>query len=168
MGDNDRLRFYDGSDYKIDESIGFLMRQIVVLTSSIVEERMTAYGLTDAQWKPLLMIREGKCRTAAELARKSCCDNGAVTRLLDRVEAKGLVRRVRSQEDRRVVNLELTEEGSEVAAQVPHVLADVLNTLLEGFSESDARMLQSLLLRLLDNARALRSAETAEAADGGS
>lgn len=89
-----------------------------------------------------------------------------MTRLLDRVEAKGLVRRVRSQEDRRVVNLELTEDGAEVAARVPYVLADISNTLLEGFSESEARTLQTLLQRLYENARALRAAETVETADG--
>lgn len=168
MEKTEKIRFYDGATYKLDESIGYLMRHTVTLMSAVVEERMTAHGLTDAQWKPLLMIGQGYCRTGAELARKACCDNGAVTRLLDRVEAKGLVRRVRSQEDRRVVNLELTEAGTEVAGRVPYVLADISNTLLEGFSESEARTLQTLLQRLYANARALRDAETAEAADGGS
>ena len=40
---------------------------------------------------------------------------GATTRLLDRIEAKGLCRRVRSQEDRRVVNIELTDAGRDIA-----------------------------------------------------
>lgn len=156
MDDQTKPAFYDGADYKIDDSIGYLMRQIVGLTSTIIDERMAQHDLTDAQWKPLLMLSQGQCRTAAELARRSCVDTGAVTRLLDRVEAKGLVRRSRSQEDRRVVNLELTEEGKEAAAVVPHVLAEVLNTTLAGFSESEALQFKALLQRMLDNARRMR------------
>lgn len=162
MADNTSPRFYDGAHYQIDDSIGYLMRQIVGITSAVVDERMAAHDLTDAQWKPLLMIQQGQCRTAAELARLACCDAGAVTRLLDRVEAKGLVRRTRSQEDRRVVNLELTEEGGRAAEVVPHILADVLNAMLAGFSEAEVSQLKVLLQRLLDNTRQLRVGEPAK------
>jgi DNA-binding MarR family transcriptional regulator len=163
MSDNENPSFYDGSDYQIDDSIGYLMRQIVGLSSNVIDERMAAHGLTDAQWKPLLMVEQGHCRTAAELARMACCDAGAVTRLLDRVEAKGLMRRTRSVEDRRVVNLELTEEGHRVAERVPHVLAEVLNAMLAGFTTAEVSQLKTLLQRLLDNTRQLRGGETAQA-----
>lgn len=161
MNDKAIPHFYDGNNYKVDESFGFLMRQIVAITSQEIEERMAEYGLTDAQWKPLLMIGQGQCKTAAELARQACSDTGAVTRLLDRVEAKGLVQRCRSQADRRVVNLELTEEGQQLAKKVPHILSDVLNTLLAGFSEDEAKQLMTLLQRVLDNARGLREDDAA-------
>lgn len=163
MSDSTTPRFYDGNDYKIDDSIGYLMRQIVGTSSAVIDERMAEHGLTDAQWKPLLMISQGNCRTAAELSRLACCDAGAVTRLLDRVEAKGLVRRVRSQEDRRVVNLELTDEGSRTAEVVPHVLAGVLNAMLAGFSADEVEQLKTLLLRLLDNTRQLRGGDATKA-----
>ncbi|AYH46112.1 MarR family winged helix-turn-helix transcriptional regulator [Azoarcus sp. DN11] len=163
MNDGANSRFYDGDNYQINDSIGFLMRQIVGIFSAAIDDRMAAHDLTDAQWKPLIMIQLGQCRTAAELARLTCSDAGAVTRLLDRVEAKGLVRRSRSQQDRRVVNLELTEEGDRAAQVVPHVLADVLNALLAGFSEAEARQLKALLRRMLDNARDLRKSSAVQA-----
>lgn len=163
MSDSPASSFYDGANYQIDDSIGYLMRQIVTLSSAAIDDRMAAHGLTDAQWKPLLMIQQGQCRTAAELARLACSDAGAVTRLLDRVEAKGLVRRTRSREDRRVVNLELTAEGESAAEVVPHVLAGVLNALLAGFSQAEAQQLKALLLRVLDNARRLRESGAAQA-----
>lgn len=162
MGDSANTRFYDGDNYQVHDSIGFLMRQIVGIFSTVIDDRMAAHGLTDAQWKPLIMIKLGQCRTAAELSRLACSDAGAMTRLIDRVEAKGLVRRIRSQEDRRVVNLELTEEGERAAEVVPHVLADLLNTLLAGFSEAEARQLKALLRRMLDNARTLRASDAAQ------
>jgi len=154
-------RFYDGDDYQLDNSIGYLMRQIVGTISTLTEERMAEHGLTDAQWKPLLMIQQGRCKTAAELARVVCSDTGAITRMLDRVEAKGLVQRSRSQEDRRVVNLELTADGCRAAAVVPHVLADVLNSVLIGFSEAEVLALKGMLQRILDNAVQLRESDAA-------
>ena len=51
---------------------------------------------------------QGLGNTAAELARIGCVDTGAMTRMLDRLEAKGLVRRSRCPKDGRVVQLELT------------------------------------------------------------
>lgn len=160
MTTNAESGFYDGEKYQLNDSIGFLMSQIVSRSSVVVDERMVAFGLTSAQWKPLLLIHKGLCRTAVELARLSNCDSGAMTRLLDRLEAKGLVQRVRSQEDRRVVNLQLTEEGERAAMVVPYVLADVLNAMLVGFSEAEAQQLKNLLQRLLENTRLLAECGT--------
>ena len=161
MNNGTKPSFYDGNDYKLDDSIGYLMRQIVATVSAITDERMAEHGLTDAQWKPLLMMQQGQCKTAAELSRMACSDAGAVTRMLDRVEAKGLVQRTRSSEDRRVINIGLTEEGQRAAAVVPHVLADVLNSVLVGFTEDEARQLKGMLQRVLANARQLRDGDAA-------
>ena len=53
----------------------------------------------------------GRLLPLADIARLACHDTGAVTRVLDRLESKGLIQRVRSESDRRVVNLQLTTEG---------------------------------------------------------
>jgi DNA-binding MarR family transcriptional regulator len=57
--------------------------------------------------------------------------------------------------DRRVVNIELTEEGREAARQVPHVLCSVQNEVLAGFSREEWQQLKGLLHRMLDNAQAI-------------
>ena len=92
---------------------------------------------------PLYKLSVGDATTVAELARVCELDTGAMTRLLDRLEAKGLCRRVRSQADRRVVNIELTDEGREAAARVPQVLSRVQNELLTGFTEQEWVQLKS-------------------------
>ena len=93
--------------------------------------------------------------TAADLSRKGCHDTGAVTRLLDRLEGKGLIRRVRSEADRRIVNLELTDEGHQVSAEVPKILANLANQVLAGFSPEEFAVFRDLLGRALSNAQAL-------------
>ena len=80
-----------------------------------------------------------------------------VATLLDRLETKGLLRRVRSSEDRRVVNLELTDSGRTAAQQIPDVLCRVQNAHMKGFSQAEWQTLKSLLRRILENALAIQA-----------
>ena len=148
--------FYRAETYKAEESIGYLMRRILSAVAQGVETRMCEPGSpTFTQWLPLYKLHVGAATTVAELARACELDAGAMTRLLDRLEAKGLCRRVRSLEDRREVHIELTEEGRAAAQEVPYVLSRVQNEHLAGFTREEWEQLKSYLRRILDNAQAL-------------
>jgi DNA-binding MarR family transcriptional regulator len=149
--------FYRPDDYKPDESVGYLMRRILNMVASEAELQLEPTGLTNAQWVPLFKLYMGSASTVAELSRVCSLDTGGMTRLLDRLEAKGLVRRVRSSEDRRVVNLELTPEGREVAQGIPAVLCGVQNAHMRGFTTEEWQLLKSMLRRILDNALAIQA-----------
>ena len=101
-----RADFYSAEAYSQEESIGSVLKGVVGSITSQVDRRLVDHDLTHAQWVPLFKLAHGECGTVAELARTLQSDPGAMTRALDRLEAKGLVARVRSSEDRRVVNLD--------------------------------------------------------------
>lgn len=143
--------FYDGRTYATDNSYGYLLRRLYASMQRHCEKRMQPLDLTAMQWGPLLLMAEGRGNTAAELARGMDIDTGAMTRMLDRLEAKGLLARARSVSDRRVVRLELTAEGLKVAAQIPHLLADVLNLHLRDFKADELLTLMGYLQRMLAN-----------------
>ena len=148
--------FYKAENYRAEESIGYLMRRIMTAVGQAVEVQMCEPGSpTYPQWVPLHKLHVGLATTVAELARECELDTGAMTRLLDRLEAKGLCRRVRSVADRRVVNIELTDEGRAAAEQVPHLLSRVQNEHLAGFTYEEWEQLKGYLRRILDNAQAL-------------
>jgi DNA-binding MarR family transcriptional regulator len=149
-------RFYRADGWRAEESVGYLMRRVVACLSNSIDRRFEDDDLTHAQWAPLLMIHQGRAGTVAELARECECDAGAMTRMVDRLEAKGLLSRVRSSEDRRVVNIDLTAEGRQIAARVPQVLADTLNDHLAGFSREEWLSLKGYLRRILANADSAR------------
>jgi DNA-binding MarR family transcriptional regulator len=150
--------FYVAGQHRPDKSVGFLMRKVMGSVLAQVDAQLSAYDLTYVQWLPLykLVMKEGN--TVAGLARELDIDPGAMTRSLDRLEAKGLVRRERSTEDRRVVHLVLTEEGRKVARKVPTVLSGVMNGHLRGFSEAEWHLLLEFLNRMLTNGEAMRRA----------
>lgn len=152
--------FYRPGQYRPDQSVGYLMRKVLSSILAQADQQLAVHDLTYVQWLPLYKLAMAECSTLAHLARELEIDPGAMTRSIDRLESKGLLRRERSTEDRRVVQLVLTETGTEVARQVPPVLAGVLNGHLQGFSEAEWTQLIGFLHRMLANGEALRQAET--------
>lgn len=156
--------FYRADTLRSDDGIGLLFRRVLQSLIQEVDRRLAPHDLTHAQWVPLYKLFRGECTTSAELARDLQLDPAAVTRALDRLEAKGLVKRARSITDRRVVQLALTAEGRRVAPLVPAALAEVFNAHLAGFSADEWATLIELLQRMLSNGEALRQAAALEKA----
>jgi len=150
--------FYQAHAYCAEESVGYLMKRVMMSVVYQVDKRLDVHELTSAQWGPLMRLQTTGGSTVAELARWLQVDAGAMTRLLDRLEKKGLCKRVRSTEDRRVVKVELTPEGAASIQEVPAVLADVMNAHLAGFSKSEWHALKTYLQRMLATGDALRDA----------
>ncbi|MFT4069674.1 MarR family winged helix-turn-helix transcriptional regulator [Paraburkholderia sp.] len=142
----------DLSEYQLGESVGYLITRVKSTMSNLVTQRSVAeLGITSQQGSILFMVASGKCLLAAELAREYGIDASAVTRLIDRLEKRGLLTRVRSNEDRRVVRLALTPEGHAIAARMPGIFNGVLDNLLNGFTPEEVGFLKSMLRRVLVN-----------------
>lgn len=140
--------FHNAASYRPEESVGYLMKRVMLSIVQQADKRLADHDLTSAQWGPLMRLKQcGQC-TVAELARWNNIDAGAMTRLLDRLEKKGLCKRVRSLEDRRVVQVELTPGGEQAIEQVPAVLSEVMNLHLAGFSKTEWEALKHYLSRM--------------------
>ncbi len=160
--------FYSDSPGELtaDRNVGLLIRHLHVLLHRVLDLRTQPMGLTANQWRPLLLIQHKGIDTPAELARAINVDSGAITRMLDRLEAKGFLRRERIPEDRRVVKVVLTDAGHALTDQIMPIIADVLNQQLQGFSEDEIRMLLALLKRMIANGEnTLRQASGSVSAD---
>jgi DNA-binding MarR family transcriptional regulator len=99
----------------------------------------------------LLSMRRGVAATPFELSRLLGIDTGLMTRMLDKLEDKGLLERSRSLEDRRVVNLKLTGDGEQVAARLPEIVPVVLNSRLRKFTKTEFQELRRLLYKFLED-----------------
>ena len=148
--------FYVPGQYKPEQSVGYLMNKVVSSFLLEADRRLASYDLTYVQWLPLYKLAQDEDITLASLSRDLQIDPAAMSRSLDRIESKGLIHRKRSLQDRRVVHLELSVEGREIAENVKGVLADVLNDHLEGFSVEEWTTMLGLLKRMLQIGDALR------------
>jgi DNA-binding MarR family transcriptional regulator len=144
--------FYRGDDYRIEDSIGYLLKLVRNAMVKAIDEEMEEHELTGVQWAPLLMIDHKLGTTAAELARIGCVDTGAMTRMLDRLQAKGLLRRSPCPKDRRVVQLELTDDGQALCRKIPYGLSRVHNSMLRGFTQAEVETFKAFARRMLANA----------------
>lgn len=142
---------YRVEDYAIDESIGYLIKRVKSVFATAIEREIVGSDVTYDQWGVLLMIRRGHGETAAVLSRGLDCDTGSMTRMLDRLEAKGLITRTRSTDDRRRVQIDLTPEGSQMAERLVAAMVKVLNHSLRGFRADELDQFKGFLRRILDN-----------------
>ncbi|MCP5420258.1 MAG: MarR family transcriptional regulator [Gammaproteobacteria bacterium] len=143
---------YTVDNWSLDESLGHLIAQVKGRLATAIDAELAPLGITGPQWVTLVQIANGRADTASDLCRNSACDTGSMTRMLDRLEQKGFLRRERSAEDRRVVYLRLTEAGKALYPQLPPVAVKVLNRMLRGFSREELETMKGYLRRIMDNA----------------
>jgi DNA-binding MarR family transcriptional regulator len=140
------------ADYEFCESVGYLLSRVRTNMWNIAtQQTMVELGIPSTQASMLFMLARGTCFTAADLAREYGVDASAATRLVDRLEKRGLLSRVRSEADRRVVHLRVTEEGYALAARLPSIYKGVLDKLLVNFTAEEVGFLKSMLRRVLVN-----------------
>ena len=156
--------FYSPAQLQPEDSVGSRMRKVMASIRTQADARFASHDLTYAQWLPLFKLSHCTTATVASLARDLESDPALITRTLDRLEAKGLCRRVRSEHDRRVVHIELTPAGEDVARRVPHILSRVYNDVLAGFSADEWQQLQDFLRRLRANAESASTHSREESA----
>jgi DNA-binding MarR family transcriptional regulator len=101
--------------------------------------------ITGPQMGIILAMQRGLASTPFELSKMLSVDTGLMTRMLDKLETKGLLERSRSVDDRRVVNLVLTKKGEEIAGEIPKIAPEVLNARLKKFTKAEFEELCRLL-----------------------
>jgi DNA-binding MarR family transcriptional regulator len=143
-------QIYDPKSFNPKTAIGGLVSRVKAKLSDALDQELAPYDISAAQYVILVGLANG-VDSAAGLCKGVSYDPGAMTRMLDRLERKGLVQRVRCPEDRRVVKLALTEEGKAVYPKLVETAAKVTNRKLEGFTQTEAQQLESLLQRMVDN-----------------
>jgi DNA-binding MarR family transcriptional regulator len=143
---------YDSENFDPRESIGALVGRTRKAMIQMMDAELAPLQVSAAQWLVVLLVGEDRAASAAGLCDALSHDPGAMTRLLDRLEEKGVVRRVRDEDDRRTVRIELTESGKALYPKIIAAMVDVYNRLLRGFSKTEANELESYLKRMLANA----------------
>lgn len=134
-----------------DQSIGNLLRIIHKTINEQLDDELLPIGLTGAQWRPIVLLDAGHVNTAAQLADIIGVDTGAMTRTLNRLEAKGLITRQRSEKDKRVVELALTEKSHHLRAEIIKAIENILNQFFACFSKEEFELYTKLNRKLLQH-----------------
>jgi DNA-binding MarR family transcriptional regulator len=144
-------QFYDAATYLARDSVGYLVRRLYSIMRTRLEATFVHHGFTLMQWIVLVQIRDGLAKTASDIARDFAHDSGALTRVIDQLERRQLLRRSRSARDRRVVELELTREGRRVIADLLPLVVTEMNFALEPLDRTEFDQFRGQLLRVVEH-----------------
>jgi DNA-binding MarR family transcriptional regulator len=134
-------------------SVGQLMSCARASLLNGLDAELERFGLNSTHFIVLKHLGEGAARSAADLCRLNRYDTGAMTRILDRLEEKGLVRRERGREDRRVILLRLAPAGRALLPRLLAAATRVIETHLAGLSAADVEAFKGYLQRMIDNGK---------------
>jgi DNA-binding MarR family transcriptional regulator len=150
---------YDIETYQPRKGVGHLLSRVraemlAALDKALqADPELAALEISAAQFIVIAALAlSDSAKSASDLCKGISYDAGAMTRMIDRLESKGLICRSRREDDRRVVYLELTEKGHNAFPRMRVVSMGIVNQFLRGFSQAEARQLESFLTRMLDNA----------------
>ena len=139
------MKHYTPESFSLTQSVGFLLTKAHNLITAEMDTALKDLDITGPQMGIILAMQRGLASTPFELSKMLSVDTGLMTRMLDKLETKGLLERSRSLDDRRVVNLVLTKKGEEIAGEIPKIAPEVLNARLKKFTKAEFEELCRLL-----------------------
>ena len=139
---------YQASTYRAQTSVGYLVKRSHSLMLDVLEPVFEAHGFTFIQYQVLAWLRDGIAVNPKDICTQFRHNSGALTRVIDQLEERGLLERSRRDRDRRKVELDLTPAGREVIESLVPLVVEKLNLALADFSSEEVQELLRLLLKL--------------------
>jgi DNA-binding MarR family transcriptional regulator len=130
--------------------VGQLLFVAAQAAQALADERLEPLGLSPRGWGVLSTLVESGPLTQIELATTMAIDRTAMVYLIDELEDRHLVRRVRNPEDRRAFLINLTEQGRATQRKAAAALAGATKTLLAPLKETEQGQLVALLARVVE------------------
>ncbi|MBS1853087.1 MAG: MarR family transcriptional regulator [Acidobacteria bacterium] len=127
----------------------------------LAAELMKEHGLSRTQYNALRILRGAgeKGLACSEMGERMIERDPDITRLLDRMEKRGLIQRARDQKDRRVIMARITKSGLEALRALDRPLEDLIHKALGGLGEKKLKLLLQLLQAVRCSVAALPSSE---------
>ena len=137
----------------LSRNFGFLLNDVARLMRTAYDRRIRKLGLTRAQWWVLTHLYRGNGVSQTELAETLEIEKPTLGRLLDRLEAKGWVRREHDASDRRVWRVHLTAEVEPALRTMRSIAAELRRDALNGISAAERERFVDTLLAIKENLR---------------
>jgi MarR family transcriptional regulator for hemolysin len=142
----------------LSRNFGFLLNDVARLLRTVYDRRIRELGLTRAQWWVLTHLFRADGITQTELAEVLEIEKPTLGRLLDRLEAKGWVRRTHDERDRRIWRVRLTKEVEPALRTMRQIAAELRRDALSGLSAAERERFVDSLLSIKSNLVRLQNA----------
>ena len=133
---------------ELEQCVNFTLTRAQNIVHQFFKARLAPFGVTPGQYGVLKCLWDENGLTVKQLAERMYLDSSTITGLLDRMEQKGLIKRLPDASDRRALSVMLTPAGEELKSPVSQAILDANKSVLHNFSEAEAQILRKLLLEL--------------------
>lgn len=133
---------------QLEECVNYLLTTAQHSVFLKMTEKLSAFDITPIQYAVLYCLWENDKRSPKEIAERLKLENSTISGILERMEKKGLIQRSISKEDRRFIQVLLTEKGASLEKDVLSAVEEVNDEVMSVFYEDECESLKSHL-RLL-------------------
>jgi DNA-binding MarR family transcriptional regulator len=134
----------------VDDYLPALLAQASHLISGEFHRVVSEHGFTVSEWRVLATLAGGEPMSIGRLAEITILKQPTVTRLLDRMESRGHVRRLDSGADRRVTLVGITRTGTQLVSRLIPLARDHERRVLEPFGLQRAEDLKATLRSIIE------------------
>ena len=134
-----------------DAPLGYVINKAALMLKNELGRRFKPYDITVEQWRLLNRLWERDGLTQKELAEQIFKDQPNTTRILDKLQKKGIIRREASPDDRRAFIVNLTDEGRILRERLLPIASKTGEDVFMGVSSEEQRLLKGLLNKICAN-----------------
>jgi DNA-binding MarR family transcriptional regulator len=138
-----------------NQQLEFLLTEVARLQIRVYNRMFRETGLNQSQVTALIHLDRVEELSQTDLAHRLGIGKAATGTLIDGLEGKGLVERARSQSDRRLQLVSITDAGRSIVTEIDEMAADLGTRYRQSISRAERTQLVSILQRLRANLRAM-------------
>ncbi len=144
---------FDGGQVVLENALPFLIHGIAQRIRTVTYQAFNKHGLeiTPEQWIVLARLWQRDARTVSELSESTLRDRPTMSRILDSMEASGLVTRTVDSKDARTRVIQLTREGKALRKKLVPIAQGIVAQLEANVPEADLLTTRSTLRKLFEN-----------------
>ena len=129
----------------------YYMSHVVAQSQRKIQEAIAPLNIAPNQWRVLFLLHDQGELSISEISEESLIEVSTLSRLLNSLEKRKLIGRMRDADDQRYTRIRLTDQGQDVYEKVLPVVANQLEFTLQGFSSADRKTLLRLLKKMKEN-----------------
>jgi MarR family transcriptional regulator, transcriptional regulator for hemolysin len=138
-------------NFNMDQSLGFLLNKTALLSKTHFHQKLKAFDISPEQWTLIFRIVHNDGLTQRELSDSTYKDQANVTRIVYRLEHKGILKRTRNAKDKRIINIFATPLAKEIVQKVVPLSQQHNHNLAKGLSKEEHELLLALLHKVEKN-----------------
>ncbi|MDD4798478.1 MAG: MarR family transcriptional regulator [Clostridia bacterium] len=137
--------------FQLDDCVAYIINKSAKQLSARLEKKLMRYNVTRIQWTAMYYVENNQCLTQKCLADKMSLKEPTVARLLDRMEADGLIEREFCTKDKRAKTLKLTEKGKYLNKKLTDIAETFKDDAIKGIKKEDLITFKKVVEQMLIN-----------------